>query len=101
MAATRIALVTGATAGLGRAVAGALAGDGMHVLVHGRDARRAAAVVDQVTRSGGTAQALLADLASLDQVRALADQVTAEHGALTLRRSRADRQRRFGGAGSR
>jgi hypothetical protein len=34
----------------------------MHVLVHGRDAKRVAAVVEQLTGSGGTAQAVLADL---------------------------------------
>ena len=84
MADTRIALVTGATAGLGRAVAGALADQGMDVLVHGRDAKRAAAVADQISTSGGTAQAVLADLASLDQVRALADRITADHNAITL-----------------
>jgi len=76
--------VTGATAGLGRAVAAGLAGPGMHVLVHGRDARRAAAVVDQITAAGGTAEAVLADLASLGQVGELADQVSAAHGAITL-----------------
>ena len=81
---TRIALVTGATAGLGQAVAGALADHGMHVLVHGRDAKRAAAVADQIAKSGGTAQAVLADLASLDQVRELADRITADHNAITL-----------------
>ena len=81
---TRIALVTGATAGLGLAVAGTLAGHGMHVLVHGRDAKRAAAVVDQFSKSGGTAQAVLADLASLDRVRELADRITADHNAITL-----------------
>jgi len=81
---TRIALVTGVTAGLGRATAVALAEHGMHVVVHARDARRAAAVVDQIAGSGGTAHAALADLASLDQARELADQVTADHGALAL-----------------
>lgn len=81
---TRIALVTGATAGLGRAVASALAGHGMHILVHGRDAKRAAAVVDQISTSGGTAEAVLADLASLGQVRELADRITADHDAITL-----------------
>ena len=81
---TRIALVTGATAGLGRAVAGALAGHGMHILVHGRDAKRAAAVAEEISKSGGTAQVMLADLASLEQASALADRITAEHNALTL-----------------
>jgi NAD(P)-dependent dehydrogenase (short-subunit alcohol dehydrogenase family) len=81
---TRTALVTGATAGLGEAVAVALAGHGMHVLVHGRNARRAAAAVDRITESGGSAQAVLADLASLEQVRELADRVSAEHAAIAL-----------------
>jgi NAD(P)-dependent dehydrogenase (short-subunit alcohol dehydrogenase family) len=81
---TRIALVTGATAGLGRATAVALAKQEMHILVHGRDAKRATAVVDQIAESGGTAQVMLADLASLDQVCELADRVTAEHGAIAL-----------------
>jgi NAD(P)-dependent dehydrogenase (short-subunit alcohol dehydrogenase family) len=80
----RIALVTGATAGLGRAVAAALAEHGMHVLVHGRDAKRAATVVEQLAGSGGTAQAVLADLASLEQARQLADRVSADHGAIAL-----------------
>jgi NADP-dependent 3-hydroxy acid dehydrogenase YdfG len=40
MESTRIALITGATSGLGRAVARALAEWGMHVLVHGRDSER-------------------------------------------------------------
>jgi NAD(P)-dependent dehydrogenase (short-subunit alcohol dehydrogenase family) len=80
----KIALVTGATAGLGRAVAAALAEHGMHVLVHGRDPKRAAAVVDQINGSGGSASAVLADLASLEQVRKLAAEVTAGHEALAL-----------------
>lgn len=81
---TRTALVTGATAGLGRAVAVGLGARGLHVLVHGRDAKRAGAVVEQITGSGGTAQAVLADLSSLAQVRGLADRVAAEHGTLAL-----------------
>jgi NAD(P)-dependent dehydrogenase (short-subunit alcohol dehydrogenase family) len=84
MTSTRTALVTGATAGLGRAVAGALADHGMHVLVHGRNAKRAAAVVDQVAKSGGTAEAVLADLASLGQVREMAERVAADHNAIAL-----------------
>jgi NAD(P)-dependent dehydrogenase (short-subunit alcohol dehydrogenase family) len=81
---TQIALVTGGTAGLGRAVAGALAEHGMHVLVHGRDAKRAAAVAEKIRESGGTAQPYLADLSSLEQTRELADRVSTDHGAIQL-----------------
>jgi NAD(P)-dependent dehydrogenase (short-subunit alcohol dehydrogenase family) len=81
---SRVALVTGATSGLGRAVATALAGYGMHVLVHGRDAKRASAVVNEIAAAGGTAQVYLADLASLAQARELADRVQADHEALHL-----------------
>jgi NAD(P)-dependent dehydrogenase (short-subunit alcohol dehydrogenase family) len=81
---TNIALVTGATSGLGKAVATALAEEGRHVLVHGRDAGRATAVVNQIIGSGGSAEVCLADLASLARVRELADRVTDEHGAVGL-----------------
>jgi NAD(P)-dependent dehydrogenase (short-subunit alcohol dehydrogenase family) len=84
MPGSTVALVTGATSGLGRAVAGALAERGMHVVVHGRDARRAAAVAHEITRSGGTAEVALADLSSLEQARKLADQVAADHNAIAL-----------------
>ncbi|MEV6896951.1 SDR family NAD(P)-dependent oxidoreductase [Amycolatopsis sp. NPDC051372] len=69
------ALVTGATAGLGRAVALALAEQGAHVVVHGRDAKRANAVVERIAEAGGKAEACLVDLGSLAQVRDLAEQV--------------------------
>jgi NAD(P)-dependent dehydrogenase (short-subunit alcohol dehydrogenase family) len=62
-------LVTGATDGLGRVVAGDLARRGVDVLVHGRDAARAESVAEEI----GAAGVHLADFASLDEVRALAD----------------------------
>jgi NAD(P)-dependent dehydrogenase (short-subunit alcohol dehydrogenase family) len=73
----RIALVTGATDGLGRAVAGELAADGWTVLLHGRDEARGQAALDEIRgRTGSDGHRLyLADLASLDEVRALADEV--------------------------
>jgi NAD(P)-dependent dehydrogenase (short-subunit alcohol dehydrogenase family) len=70
----RIALVTGATDGLGRAVAGELAADGWTVLLHGRDEARGQAALEEIRlRTGGDLRLYLADLASLDEVRGLAD----------------------------
>jgi NAD(P)-dependent dehydrogenase (short-subunit alcohol dehydrogenase family) len=68
----RTALVTGATAGIGRAVALQLAARGAKVVAHGRDARRGDDLVDEITRGGGTARFVTADLTRSDDVLRLA-----------------------------
>src|SRR5260370_21207486 len=68
------ALVTGATSGIGRAVALKLAADGFEVIVHGRDAERGAQSVKEIERSGGTARFLPADLGNPEEIRRLAEQ---------------------------
>jgi len=59
----RIALVTGASAGLGREMARAFARAGAHVLVNGRDATRASHVVAELTSEGLSASSLVFDVA--------------------------------------
>ena len=68
------ALVTGATSGIGRAVAVKLATDGFEVIVHGRDAGRGAQTVEEIERSGGKARFLAADLGNPAEIRRLAEQ---------------------------
>jgi NAD(P)-dependent dehydrogenase (short-subunit alcohol dehydrogenase family) len=67
------ALVTGATSGLGRAIALRLAGAGAKVVVHGRDAERGAAVVNAIEAASGSARFVAADLGDADGASALAD----------------------------
>jgi NAD(P)-dependent dehydrogenase (short-subunit alcohol dehydrogenase family) len=56
------ALVTGATSGLGRAIALHLANAGAELVVHGRDAARGAETVEAITAAGGRARFVAADL---------------------------------------
>lgn len=70
--ANKTALVTGASRGIGRATALALAKAGAHVLVHyGRSADEAASVVAAIQEMGGQADAVSADLSTQDGAMAL------------------------------
>jgi NAD(P)-dependent dehydrogenase (short-subunit alcohol dehydrogenase family) len=66
------ALVTGATGGLGRAIARALARDGLDVLVHGRDAGRGQQAVAEIQQAGGKATFVAADLGEAAAAQELA-----------------------------
>jgi NAD(P)-dependent dehydrogenase (short-subunit alcohol dehydrogenase family) len=70
-----VALVTGATSGIGRAVALKLAGDGFYVIVHGRDASRGSATVAEIESKGGQGRFISADLSAATGVASLAAEV--------------------------
>ena len=67
------ALVTGATSGLGRAIAGQLARDGFEVVVHGRDLRRGSQAVAEIEQAGGAAVFAAADISGTAGIQQLAD----------------------------
>jgi NAD(P)-dependent dehydrogenase (short-subunit alcohol dehydrogenase family) len=68
-----VALVTGATSGIGRATALQLAREGLSVIVHGRDAARGEATVKEIESAGGHARFVAADLSDTAAVNALAE----------------------------
>lgn len=72
----KTALVTGASRGIGRATALALANARAHVLVHyGRSAREAESLVAEIQKKGGRAETISADLGTPDGALLLAKQV--------------------------
>jgi retinol dehydrogenase 12 len=82
----RTCLVTGATRGIGRATAEALARLGATVLVHGRDSASVGAVCRALVRATGNADiaGVVADFSSLDAVRRLAADVAVQHERLDI-----------------
>ncbi|NII42579.1 3-oxoacyl-[acyl-carrier protein] reductase [Curtobacterium flaccumfaciens] len=81
----RVAVVTGGSRGIGRAVSTRLAATGFTVVVnHASGTAAAAATVEQIQEAGGRAVAVLADVADEHAVAAMFDRVEADHGGVDV-----------------
>ncbi len=80
----RTALVTGATRGLGRAFALALAESGADVIVHGRDAEAAAQLKTEIEGLGRSAYVVLGELTDREQVNAIVASAIAQAGRIDV-----------------
>lgn len=79
----RVALVTGSTRGIGRAVAGTLAATGHLAVLHGRDEERAAkAAAEVAAETGGTTDSVHGDVSDHGQVSAMMRRIYQRHGRL-------------------
>ncbi|MFE5599326.1 SDR family oxidoreductase [Streptomyces coelicoflavus] len=84
-AAARVAIVTGGSRGIGRAVSLKLAGDGLAVVVnYARDASAADETVKAITEAGGRAVAVQADVAEEKEIAALFDRAEEEFGGVDV-----------------
>ena len=80
----KVVLVTGATSGIGKATALKLARAGATVLVVARTPEKLEETLHEITQLGGTAQAYRCDLADLEDVDRLIQQVLADHGRVDI-----------------
>ena len=80
----KIALVTGASRGIGESIAKLLAQSGAHIIVSSRKVEACQQVVDAIINDGGSAQAIACHIGDMDQIQALFKEISAQHGKLDI-----------------
>lgn len=80
----KIALVTGASRGIGEHIAKLLAQYGAHVIVSSRKVESCQSVVDSIIKAGGSAQAIACHIGEMEQIESIFEQISLEHGKLDI-----------------
>jgi 3-oxoacyl-[acyl-carrier protein] reductase len=80
----KVAIVTGGSRGIGRAIASLLAEDGAAVVVSGRDAARLASAAKEIEALGGTVLGIVADAASREDADRLVDAARERFGRIDI-----------------
>jgi 3-oxoacyl-[acyl-carrier protein] reductase len=80
----RVAIVTGGSRGIGAAIVQKLAADGLHVVAIARNLDKLKAVTDQVIAAGGSAEAVVCDVADSAALAKVIDEIGDKHGRLDV-----------------
>lgn len=80
----KIALVTGASRGIGESIAKLLAQQGAHVIVSSRKVDDCQTVVDSIIEAGGSAQAIACHIGEMAQIESIFEQISSQHGKLDV-----------------
>jgi len=80
----RVAIVTGASRGIGEAIARTLAAHGAHCVLSSRKIEGLQAVAQRIADDGGRAEAVACHMGDLSQIAGLVDRVRKDHGRLDI-----------------
>jgi NAD(P)-dependent dehydrogenase (short-subunit alcohol dehydrogenase family) len=80
----KTALITGASRGIGKAIAQLLAQHGAHVIISSRKVEGCAAVAEEITAAGGSAEPVACHIGDLEQIENAIAQIRERHGKLDI-----------------
>ena len=80
----KIALVTGASRGIGEAIAKLLAEQGAHVIVSSRKLADCTEVTKAITQSGGSAKSFACNIGNMDEINAIFEHIRCQYGRLDI-----------------